>query len=160
MKTTVGRLKKLVSEVVPRPMRGRERIGGPGSEWDEGPDDRNHLMCKCGGERVVPFGDGFVKCKDCGRTWYNLDEARGRVSPQEVMTTFEDLYMNSMQSGRKGDRSFQEPGKVSVEELASWIGVTPEQLMPVLRPAGLIVDRQGNVSPQGLTPSPMKAVKA
>lgn len=89
-----------------------------------------------------------------------LAETRGRVTPQEVITTFEDLYMNSMRSNRKGDAAHQEPGKVSVEELASWIGTTPEQLIPVLRPAGLVIDRQGNVSPQGLTPKPMRAVKA
>ena len=87
-----------------------------------------------------------------------MTEARGRVSPQEVMTTFEDLYVNSTRGGRKGDNAHQQPGVVTVEELASWIGVTPEQLAPVVAAAGLIIDKNGHVSPRGLTPKPMRAV--
>ena len=161
MKTTVGKLKQLVGGVIKeaRPMRGRERVGGPGSEWDEGHDDREPLMCKCGGERIAKLGDGHVRCKSCGRTWYDLTEGRGRISPQEVLTTYEDLFLNSRRSNRKGEPQM-EPGVVPLEALASFLGATPEELKPVLMKAGLIVDRQGNVVERGMTPPPMKAIKA
>jgi len=156
MKTTVGKLKNLVGTIIKeaRPMRGRKRVGGTGSEWDEVPDDRKRLMCKCGGEHVVKLVDGHVKCKDCGRTWYDLTETRGRISPQEVLTTYEDLYLNSHRNRRKGDNpGATTPGVVTVDELASWIGVEPEALMQVLPKAGLIVDKNGNVVERGMTPA-------
>lgn len=90
-----------------------------------------------------------------------VTEARGRISAQEVLTTYEDLFLNSRRSNRTGEPKM-EPGVVSVETLASFIGATPEELMPVLAKAGLIVDKNGNVSERGMmTPYPptLKAVR-
>jgi hypothetical protein len=32
--------------------------------------------CKCGSDHVAKLPDGHVKCKDCGRTWYDLGEMK------------------------------------------------------------------------------------
>ena len=32
--------------------------------------------CKCGSDHVTKLPDGHVKCKDCGRTWYDLGEMK------------------------------------------------------------------------------------
>jgi hypothetical protein len=82
-----------------------------------------------------------------------IAETRGRLSPQEVLTTYEDLYLNSRRSNRAGEPQM-EPGVVSIESLASFMGATPEELAPVLAKAGLIVDKSGNVSERGMTPYP------
>jgi len=89
-----------------------------------------------------------------------MGEARGRISPQEVLTTYEDLYLNSRRSNRAGEPKM-EPGVVSIESLASFLGATPQELAPVLAKAGLIVDKNGNVSERGMTPYPptLKAVR-
>jgi hypothetical protein len=86
-----------------------------------------------------------------------ITEDRGRISPQEVMTTYEDLFLNSRRSNRKGEPKMQ-PGVVTVEELASFLGATPQELAPVIAKAGLIVDRDGNVIERGRTmpPPPMR----
>jgi len=73
-------------------------------------------------------------------------EARGRLTPQEVLTTYEDLYVSNN-------------GQVSLEALASFLQSHPEDLKAMMPKAGLIVDRNGNVVERGMTPAPMKAVK-
>lgn len=82
-----------------------------------------------------------------------VTEARGRLSPQEVLTTYEDLYLNSHHSNRKGEPGMT-PGVVTAEELASWLGVEPAALAQVLPKAGLIIDKNGNVVERGMTPAP------
>jgi hypothetical protein len=64
------------------------------------------------------------------RTVRPLDETRFNVSPDEVVTTWEDLY--------------GEMGSVSLEELASWVASTSDVVEAAL-PDWLYVDEAGNV---------------
>lgn len=69
-----------------------------------------------------------------------INETRGRVSPQEVLQTYEDLYINNQ-------------GVVPLEQLASFIGADPDQVfMAAMQKAGLLTDKQGNVVERGHTP--------
>jgi len=88
-----------------------------------------------------------------------IAETRGHLNPQEVLTTYEDLYINSVRNNRAGDHAMGPAGVVPLETLASMLGASPEQLAAVMHKAGLIVDRDGNVVERGNTPPPMKAVK-
>lgn len=80
--------------------------------------------------------------------------ARERVSPSEVLATWEDLYVNSTKNRRKGDIEGLVPGHVSLEELASWLGVGEDVVKRFLHGAGLIVDKHGNVVERGITVPP------
>ena len=64
------------------------------------------------------------------RTVRTIGETRWRVNPEEVITTWEDLYA--------------EQGVVSLEELASWLGTTPDVVTAAL-PEWLYVDDNGDV---------------
>ena len=76
-----------------------------------------------------------------------INEARGKVSPQEVLQTYQDIYLSN-------------EGQVPLVQLASFVGAEPDQIfMAALRKAGLVVDKKGNVVERGHTPPPMKAVR-
>ncbi len=79
---------------------------------------------------------------------------RSRVAPQEVLTTWEELYVNSLQNRRSGDMQGIEPGKVSFEELVSWLQASDEAVKVVLSKVGLIIDKGGNVVERGLSVPP------
>ncbi len=79
---------------------------------------------------------------------------RSRVSPQEVLATWEELYVNSLQNRRSGDMPGIEPGKVSFEELVSWLQASNTAVEDVLSRVGLIIDRDGNVVERGLSVHP------
>lgn len=92
-----------------------------------------------------------------GRIRQLVNEQVRRVTPQEVLATWEDLYMNSMRNKRKGDIPGMVPGKVTLPELASWLQTTEYAIRDVLHKTGLIVDKDGNVVERGLsTPPPRK----
>ncbi len=88
-------------------------------------------------------------------------EGRFGLSPQEVLTTWEDLYVDSLRQRRKTDDPAGPAGVVSLESLASWLAVPPEAVKNVLHKAGLLLDKSGNVVSRGHTPAPgtIKAVK-
>lgn len=88
-----------------------------------------------------------------------VEEGAHHLTAQEILTTYEDLYLNSLRNRRKADQPAGPPGKVSLEELASWLGVTPEAVKAIMHKAGLLVDREGNVVERGQTPMPFPAVK-
>jgi hypothetical protein len=70
-----------------------------------------------------------------------INEARGHVSPQEVLQTYQDIYLSNQ-------------GQVPLAQLASFVGANPDQVfMAALRKAGLLVDKKGNVVERGMTPS-------
>ena len=81
-------------------------------------------------------------------------ETRDRVSPDEVMTTWEDLYVNSLHSRRKSDQHGGEPGRVSLEVLTSWLGTTEDAVLDALAQTSLVVDRHGNVVERGISTPP------
>lgn len=60
----------------------------------------------------------------------SMEETRVRISPQEVITTWEDLY--------------REEGIVSLEALASWLATTEEAVVAAL-PSYLTVNDEGDV---------------
>jgi len=66
-------------------------------------------------------------------------------SPDEVRTTWEDLYVSSLRNKRKTDPKGVTPGKVSFDELVSWLGASEHAIGLALDKAGLVVDRDGNV---------------
>ncbi len=78
------------------------------------------------------------------------------VTAQEVLTVWEDLFMNSMRNKRKGDIKGLTPGKVTLPELASWLQTTEYAVRDVLHKAGLIVDKEGNVVERGLSTPPSR----
>lgn len=60
----------------------------------------------------------------------SMEETRVRISPQEIITTWEDLY--------------REEGIVSLEALASWLATTEEAVVAAL-PKYLTVNDEGDV---------------
>lgn len=86
-----------------------------------------------------------------------LSEARTHVSAEEVLASWEDLYMNSLQNNRKGDIEGLEPGVVSLEELSSWLGAPESVVAAALQRSGLMLDpRTQNVVERGLSVPPSK----
>lgn len=67
----------------------------------------------------------------------DLNETRNRVSSKEIEVTWEDLFVNNM----------EEP---TVDELASWLGSTPEAVEAAL-PKWLIIDDEGYVLDGGMS---------
>jgi hypothetical protein len=99
-------------------------------------------------------------CPDCSRPKIDeLQESREHVSPQEVLTTWEDLRLNSLRNKRKTDIKGIESGVVTVEELASWLNVAETGVRMAMTKVGLIEDPRGNVVSRGMTPMPFKAAK-
>ena len=99
-------------------------------------------------------------CPDCQPNHVDgIRESRYEVTPQEVLTTWEDLQLSSMQNRRKGDPNGITPGVVSLEELCSWLSAPEAHIRRALPKVGLLVDRNGNVVERGLTPKPFPAIK-
>jgi hypothetical protein len=102
--------------------------------------------CQCGGENLKKLPDGNVQCKDCGRSWmsesHKLTETRGKVSSEEVTTTWEDLYSDP-----------ELGGAVNVEDLASWLATTVDAVKSVL-PSWLMVDKNNDVVEKGMSTPP------
>lgn len=66
-----------------------------------------------------------------------LSEIRNRVSPTEIEATWEDLFIDNAEAP-------------TVEELASWLGSTPEAVKAAL-PNWLIVDDEDRVVEKGMS---------
>lgn len=99
-------------------------------------------------------------CPDCQPNQRMGERARTRLSPQEVMTTWEDLQVSSHQNRRTTDPKGGLPGEVSFEELVSWLGAPEGAVKAAMVSAGLIIDKRGNVVERGIsTTGEFKAVR-
>ena len=86
-------------------------------------------------------------------------ETREMVRAHEVLTTWEDLYIDSLRNKRKGDPQNVSPGTVTFDDLVSWLGTTEDAVRKVLPATGLVVDQHGNVVERGQTPKPFPAAR-
>lgn len=171
MKTTIGHIRKLIREQSEKfvDMYGETdcdvcgRTFSPRATPDGIALDNTCRVCQgtnwdcrqCGKENDE---DANV-CQKCGLTKKAVNEhvGRARVSPQEVLATWEQLYVSSLQNRRSGDPHGVEPGKVSFEELVSWLQASEDAVMAALPKVGLVVDKDGDVVERGLSvPPPAK----
>lgn len=125
-----------------------ERNGHPErGEEEEGNHGFGAPCCdQCGG--MMPM-EG-VTCSSCDMMSEHLNEARGQLSSREVLTTWEDLYVNSRQNRRKHDIQGLTPGVVTFDELVSWLGSSEQAVKQAMIKAGLLIDKNGNVVERGM----------
>jgi hypothetical protein len=86
-------------------------------------------------------------------------EARDHVGLDELMTTWEDLYLNSVQNRRQGDIPGLTPGAVSLDELVSWLNASEEAVRKAISRSPLVVDKSGNVIEKGISTPPPGTIK-
>ncbi len=77
-------------------IRGRQRAGGPGSEWDE-PMEGGSRSCECGSTDIVKLLDDMVKCIECGSVWFDHDDSYGAKGMDEAGP------LKDKRGGNKGD---------------------------------------------------------